>query len=258
MSLACLLADHVKRTIRATRGFRVAGLDWLVPWLTYTVSPALARLAPGRTVEFNGFSARLGFGDLYTFANLFEDYPIAELRQALGEVQKVIDAGANVGAFSWLVLQTARQIRRKIPVTAIEPAPENVTQLESQPFASELSVKSGAIGAQTGKGWLKPGHNSVTHTVAFARDNCDSAEVKIFDLESLCEVPVLLKLDVEGGEYSILRKGLPAQVLYMFLEWHAGSEADRPEDPRALVPLGVWRLISRDLYGSSTWFWKRR
>ena len=242
MNLACLLADHLKRTIRATCGFRVAGLNWIAPWLMYSVSPFLARLVPRRTVPFNGFSARLGYGDLYTFANLFEDYPLAELREALGEVQKVIDAGANVGAFSWLTLQIARQMNREIRVTAIEPAPENLAQLESQPFADELKVKRSAVGAKCAKGRLLLGQNSVTHAVAFADDYDDvggdeSASVEVCDLESLCEASVLLKMDIEGAEFPILRQGIPENVRFMFLEWHAGPETDRPTNPRPSFPM---------------------
>lgn len=250
MSTALLIRDHLKRIAVAARGFEIIGWKWIMPFLVYAGSPAISRLKPKKRVDFATFSTRLGECDIYTFANLFGDYPLKLLRQSLLEVTHVIDVGANVGAFSWLALKIAGQSGRKLRVAAIEPSEENVQFLRSQPFAVDLDILHGAVGANDGFGKLITGINSVTHTVEPAQNG-----VPVHSLQSLCTEPVLLKMDIEGGEFHVLRNGLPDNVRTMFLEWHSGPETDRPEDPTKLIPRGHWQCVSRDLYGSSTWYW---
>ncbi len=71
-----VVADHTRRTAIALSGFKVFGLSWWRPWLYYLLSPLLSRVFPRKIERFRGFNTRLGDGDLYTFANLFEDYPV--------------------------------------------------------------------------------------------------------------------------------------------------------------------------------------
>ena len=255
MKVIRLIKDHVCRTILAMRGFQLTGADWLLPWFLYAASPAVSRIARTHIADFPDFSARLGSNDLYTFANLFEDYPIRKLREALSQVNQVVDAGANVGAFSWLVLRMAAQIGQRVTVTAIEPSQENVRHLKAQPFAGRLDILHGAVGPEDGWGQMIQGKNSVTHRVKFAKERSRDS-VEIFSLEALCNKSTLLKMDIEGGEFSILQRGLPTNVRYLFLEWHHGPETGRPADPRPLIEEGTWEKLSNDLYGSSTWFWR--
>ncbi len=251
-SLPFLLADHSRRAVRATRGFRYFGRRWLAPWLCYAAAPLLSRVCRGRTADFGLFRARLGRGDLYTFANLFEDYSGGGLRDALRSVEQVIDAGANVGAFTCLSAHLARGLGRSVRITAIEPEPENFAALAAQPFAKYARLIHGALGPADGRGTLQPGINSVTHSVAFNEATQEGA-LQVHSLGTLCDAPTLLKMDIEGGEFAILQRGLPPQVRAMFLEWHPGP--DRPDDPRSVLAQGRWELLSHDLYGSSNWFW---
>ena len=105
-----LLLDHTSRVGRALKGFRVFGFGWLRSWIAYSISPVITRLVPGRIGHFNGFNARLADCDLYTFANVFADYPIDDLARALPEVELIVDLGANVGAFSFLMRALCRKI----------------------------------------------------------------------------------------------------------------------------------------------------
>src|SRR4029077_125023 len=98
-----LLLDHCRRSIRALEGFGVYGSNWLRPWTTYCLLPLLKRLVPGQIAHFNDFNARLDECDLYTFANIFEDYPVRDIERALDDVELIVDVGANVGAFSYLI-----------------------------------------------------------------------------------------------------------------------------------------------------------
>ncbi len=245
--ISALLLDHLKRVCTAASGFRLFGLRWGAPWMTYLAWPLLRRLGVKRMVNFGLFQARLGECDLYTFANVFEDYPVRCVAAAMRDVRLVIDAGANVGAFSLLATTLADGHR----IVAIEPSPENVSALERQSFAGRMEIINGALGPQSGLGQFVEGINSVTHSIDFSTDG----PVQICSLDDLCPEDALVKMDIEGGEFEILRKGLPDTVRYLLLEWHPGPQ--RPEAPRELWPQGKWTRVSEDLYGSSMWFWQR-
>jgi hypothetical protein len=113
--------DHSRRIVSALAGFRVYGGSWLRPWMTYCASPILSRVAPAGIAHFTGFNARLGECDLYTFANVFADYPIDDLARALPEVELIVDLGANVGAFSFLMRTLCRKIGCNPRIVALEP-----------------------------------------------------------------------------------------------------------------------------------------
>ena len=165
---AGLLLDHSRRIIRAANGFGVYGASWLRPWVTYCVSPLLNRVAGGRIAQFNDFKVRLGECDLYTFANIFEDYPVRDIERALNEVGLIVDLGANVGAFSCLVAALCRRHELDHPIVAVEPNTANVEFLRQQPFAGAISIRHAAVGAANGTARLVPGHNSVSDYVDFS------------------------------------------------------------------------------------------
>lgn len=235
-----MLIDHARRSLTATRGFGIYGMRWTRPWMTYAVSPLLNRMDRA-SVRFADFHVRLGEGDLYTFANVFSDYPIENISSALREVELVVDLGANVGAFSYL----AHSLGAK-HIIAVEPEPANAAFLRAQPFAHALDIREAAVGPSDGTARLMRGENSVTHHV----DLASAGETQVVSLASLCDAPALVKMDIEGGELPILRNGLPENVRYLVLEWHhAGA-------PSQFVR-GNWRHISTDMHGATTWWFSR-
>jgi FkbM family methyltransferase len=241
--------DHGWRTTSALRGFTVYGVRWLRPWLAYAASPLLRRIFGGRTMHFREFGARLDQCDLYTFANVFADYPMAELKRALPQVQLIIDLGANVGAFSYLARQIARKQTRPPRIIALEPDPANCSFLRQQPFAKEIEVHQQAVASVEGIGSLISGENSVTHRVDVSSRSIGLG-VPLVTLASLCSAPALVKMDIEGGELDVLSAGLPDQVRFLVLEWHGyGTPAD-------VLP-GNWRRLSRDMDGATTWWFSR-
>ena len=244
ISPARLFLDHLRRTIDALAGFRVCGGHWFRPWATYCALPIVKHLAPETSLQFDGFRVRLQECDLYTFANVFADYPLGEIVNALPEVNLIVDLGANVGAFSFLLRNLC-----DLPIVAVEPDPKNVAFLRAQPFASSVEIHEAAVGSFEGSGRLATGINSVTHHVDFA-EHAEGHTVSVLGLSSLCRAPALVKMDIEGAELGILEHGLPDNVLHLVLEWHHnGSPAD-------LVP-GNWKQISTDMYGASTWYFRR-
>jgi FkbM family methyltransferase len=252
---ARLVVDHTRRTIIALAGFKALGLSWARPWFSYLLSPILNRFSPARVVRFVGFNVRCGQCDLYTFANLFEDYPIEIVRQALREVDLVLDLGANVGAFSFLVRVLCEQDNLWPSIKSLEPNPQNVAFLRQQPFAHGVEIAEAAVGPTEGWGQLVAGKNSVTDRVDFS-DTRNQRNVRVVTLETLCDRPALVKMDIEGGEREILRNGLPPNVLHLLLEWHASAGTERDLAPSDFVA-GNWMKLSSDPYGSSMWYFRR-
>jgi len=240
-----VLLDHASRLWQSRAGFRVHGKSWLRPWAAYCVSPITYRASGERIALFDGFSARTNECDLYTFANVFADYPLIELRRALGDVNLIVDLGANVGAFSFLVRTLASQAR----IVAVEPDKKNVAFLRAQPFARTIEIREAAVGPFDGKARLIAGENSVTHHVDLS-GSAEGEVVSLISLDSLCQEPALVKMDIEGGELSILENGLPENIRHLMLEWHYGGV------PSDLVA-GNWKHISTDLHGATMWYWRR-
>lgn len=252
-----LLVDHTRRVVRASAGFRSVGFAWTRPWLFYIGSPLLNRIKRRGVLRFRGFDVRLGKADLYTFANLFEDYPVSLVRNALAEVSLVLDLGANVGAFSWLITALIKGESLRPHIVALEPNSENARFLGAQPFAGAIEIDEAAVGPRKGTGTLVSGENSVTDYVDFSGRSAGPT-VPIRSLDSLCDRPALVKMDIEGGEREILKQGLPEHVRHLFLEWHPLRAAGTP-DPRTpadFVP-GKWQHLSSDPYGSTTWYFQR-
>jgi FkbM family methyltransferase len=229
------------------------GIRWFPAWIAYALGPLIRRLGGGGRVRFAGFTARIGDTDLYTFANLFADYDVSLLDRSLEQVTAVIDAGANVGAFSWLVLARAASVKRPIKIKAVEPNPRTFEALKAQPFASQLECIQAAVGPESGVCTLIPSTSSASSRVSFSRG--DGEEVPMIAFADLVEGPTLIKMDIEGAESHVLRQALPEGVIAMFLEMHA--DAKGCAHPSDYVPNGRWIPLSRDVFGSTTWFWTR-
>ena len=254
LSVFRLLTDHARRSLKAVAGFKLFGFDWLRPWISYSFSPLLNRFLSKKTVRFGRFNVRRGECDLYTFANIFEDYRPDLVWRALQDVDLVVDLGANVGAFSFLVTTLCQRAGWKRVIRAVEPNRRNVDFLRQQPFAESLDIREAAVGPTEGEARLSRGENSVTDRVDFS--STDDNKVRLISLESLCDQPALVKMDIEGGEWEILRHGLPANVQYLFLEWHRDPTTERLLEPSDLIR-GDWKRHSGDLYGSTMWTFTR-
>jgi FkbM family methyltransferase len=237
------VVDHLQGFCAGLAGLRFIGPRWAWMLALYIVHPIIGRLWPGCTLSCGAFRVRLGYCDLHALMNLFRDYDISLLRRLLPTAELVIDAGANIGGFSYLI----RSLHPTIPIIALEPEESNFQFLMGQPFATTVDCRQVAIGPRSGRARLLIGENSVSHRVAFA----DQGDVSISSLESLVAGKTILKLDIEGGERAVLAAGLPAEVACVVMEWHFS------ESPRPLLPPGDLRLTLRTLYGLTTWSWVR-
>jgi hypothetical protein len=73
-----LFFDYARLSVQPLAGFRVYGRGRLRSRATYCFFPIVNQLEPKKIARSHSFNTRLGECDLYTFANVFADYPLFE------------------------------------------------------------------------------------------------------------------------------------------------------------------------------------
>lgn len=147
--------------------------------------------------------------------------------------QRILDLGANIGLYTLSAL--ARD--PEATVIAVEPDPDNLKLLQRNVIQNNLdkSVQIVPAAAGTGAGRMRfaSGKRELSHLVydegQDVHSGIDVDIVDVFDLARGCD---LLKMDIEGGEWPILRDprfaSLDARLIV--LEWHEpNSHADSPK-----------------------------
>jgi FkbM family methyltransferase len=239
-----VLLDYCERLRSVLRGFQHLGPRWAPAALAYLLHPLLRRVLAGRELNFGGYRARIGECDLFVLGNLFQEYDVSFIQRILPHVERVIDAGANVGAFAFLI----ERLKPGIEIIAIEPDAENFRRLQAQPFARRIDCRNEAIAALPGTCKVIKGTNSATHHVEPLTSNAVGEVVPCLTLNSLPTKPTLLKLDVEGAEKPLLADPLPDWVRAVVMEWHFPDES-----PQALFPAGMLKKGP----GAGGWSWQR-
>jgi FkbM family methyltransferase len=167
----------------------------------------------------------------------------------------VIDAGANEGDYSDVVLREARKRGREIALHAIEPSPRCAARLKAR-FAdrAEVRIVQAALGNRSGTALLYGGNSGSAHASLVSREVLTGAgmiEVPLMRLddylsEHSIETVHLLKLDVEGFELSAL-EGLGDKLNPDFLQFiqfeYGGATLDAGTSLR-----GLYRLLSKAGY----------
>src|SRR5256714_14038067 len=154
---------------------------------------------------------RHGTGDVVTLGEIFHDRqyaPPGELEGVLGDVRNILDLGANIGLFG------AFAARRwpDAEIVAFEPDPENAAVHEKTIALNGLGRKwkliPAAAGARHGHAAFSAGHAALSH-LADERPSdlldATSREVRVEDVLPRMARADLVKMDIEGGEWAILR-----------------------------------------------------
>lgn len=238
-----LALDYVQGFFCAVPGLYFFGPQWLFVLGIYLIHPMIGRLFRGRVIQCGPLRIRLGECDLSVLVNLMRDYDVRFLRAALKDCDLLIDAGANIGAFTCL----AKALKPSIAVIALEPDLENIAFLRTQPFADDIECRRAALGPRNGFGRFLEGENSVTHSIDFNA----GGDTEVLSLASLVSSRTLLKLDIEGGEKAVLSAGLPNEVEWLVMEWHFQGS------PVSLLPTGQLQQRLKTVYGQTTWSWAR-
>ena len=143
----------------------------------------------------------------------------------------ILDAGANIGAFTLYALQTAPQAR----VIAVEPAPDSCGRIRSllrlHGLESRCALHQVALGRIRGETTIQLNVGS-----QFRRSGLDGERVQMETLASLLQGKTLdlLKMDIEGAEYEVL-DSLPPSLLRgikrIVLEYHPNASPQKAIQP---------------------------
>ena len=138
--------------------------------------------------------------------------------------------GANIGLFSLAALDTYGPGTR---VVAVEPDPHNLALLRRNVAATAVEIHAAAASTAPGVVRFQSGRD---HESRVVRSDCagpgviDVHAADFFALAAGCD---LIKLDIEGGEWPLLRDARLASLdaTAVILEWHGpagtGEDAER-------------------------------
>jgi FkbM family methyltransferase len=245
----------IRHTVQA---FRVArSLDESIPFLLDAVRGAPPRrYTSKRTCRPVTLRARHDLQVAREFVSKRGYEPPAEIRL---QPRRILDLGANIGLFTLIALE---RYGPAALLTAVEPDPENMRLLEQNvrdnDVGGRVTTIQAAAGTAAGTARLAAGLHELSHL-----DERGNVEVPVVDFFDLAVGHDLVKMDIEGGEWPILRdRRLPelaADVLVM--EWHTrGCEAPDPaaEAERLLATAGyrVRHLSPPGLSVGELWAWR--
>lgn len=150
---------------------------------------------------------------LPSFREVWEDYNV---RAVVKGSPRVLDIGANVGAFSLM----ARELWPTCEVTAYEPNPELFQYLQHNVGDFATCINAAITDCKTPLRLVNDGPNRMCGHLA----HCATSEVNldVVHPDTLPEADIV-KIDVEGGELEIV-KSLRTPLLLM-VEYH--NEYDR-------------------------------
>ncbi|HEV2923478.1 MAG TPA: FkbM family methyltransferase [Solirubrobacteraceae bacterium] len=205
--------------------------------------------------------------DAATLAEVFYHhyYEPPEELAALGEPGEILDLGANIGLFGAFAVTRWPNAQ----IVAYEPDPANANSLErviaANGVADRWALVRAAAGSRDGEVRFASGLNVASHIVEHER-NSGSATLTVPLRDVLPQIASagLLKMDIEGGEWAILRDPRFAEhpPRVVVLEYHPEGCPDG--DPRAaaedalkragLQTKTIWH--GDDGYGM-LWAWRR-
>jgi FkbM family methyltransferase len=138
-----------------------------------------------------------------------------------GQRLAVVDLGANVGLFG-VYAQTTLPIRS---ITAVEPDPDNLVALRMCARANgrevDWRVVDACVGTSAGTVDFIPEQFAMSH-IAHGGESISTVAVPRVDVFPLVQHADLIKIDIEGGEWEILRDTRLAQLetSAVVLEFH--------------------------------------
>jgi FkbM family methyltransferase len=189
--------------------------------------------------------------------------PVKEaLAQAPTPLQ-VLDLGANIGLFGAFVLAHYPQAS----IVAVEPDPANAAVharvIEANPGVDWILVRAAAA---TAAGTLRFSPGGFSRSQAATEADADGIEVPAEDVLSRIAVADLVKIDIEGAEWTILADPRFAQTKAraVVLEYHQENcpgQDPRAEAERALAGAGlqVVRGAAKPQCGTGVlWAWRQR
>ncbi len=147
-----------------------------------------------------------------------------------GKCPVIVDAGANIGAFS---IYITNELRDSMPIVyAIEPSVNNFEYLKKNiilnNFQNTIKIFNVGLYNKNGVGYIDLSQACDAYSVADEPQNVGSQKVDVITLENFClnnniKTIDLLKMDIEGGEYCVfynLIEFIKKNVRTIFVEVH--------------------------------------
>jgi FkbM family methyltransferase len=207
--------------------------------------------------------------DAATLAEVFRNgwyEPPAGAAQRLAQARSILDLGANVGMFG--AFAVARWPDAE--VVGYEPDPDNATAHERAIAANGLGNRwrlvRAAAGAHDGEVRFAAGHGASSHLadVPGAGAAAETIAVAMQDVLDQMTGADLVKIDIEGGEWELLRdpRFTATPPVALVLEYHPA--ACRSDDPRgaALEALHAAGMRTQPLWHDAAtgvgmaWAWR--
>jgi FkbM family methyltransferase len=198
-------------------------------WLRLT--SAYVGLNPGLPFEIDLSSGGFAFretGDIATFWQIF----CREIYQVRPSDRLIVDAGANIGAFTLYALRNSALAS----VIAIEPAPDSCDRvramLRAHGMESRCTLHEAALGASLGETTIQLDAGS-----QFRRSGVAGHRVPMVTLDSLVPPDTildLLKIDIEGAEYEVFKSAsreLLRRVRRIVMEYHPVAPVEEAIGP---------------------------
>ncbi len=164
----------------------------------------------------------LTLGEIFARGEYAPPAPVAARLDALGRAPRVVDLGANVGLFGlWMLARTpAAQI------VAYEPDPENAAVharvIALNEAAAQWRLVPACAATTDGSTRFVAGKETLSHVDLHAAANGAAADVPAIDVFPDLMSADFAKIDIEGGEWSLLEdprfSDLPTPVLCV--EYH--------------------------------------
>jgi FkbM family methyltransferase len=206
-------------------------------------------------------------GDLYILEQIFGQRVFAWPPEVAAHLEGrdpliVLDLGAHVGLFaSWILTRVVGA-----EVTAVEPDDDNRRLLQRavdrNGLADRLRVVPACASTDDGTVLFAGGHGSTSHIVSERAADPHARPVPARDVLPLMARSDLVKIDIEGGEWPLLRDARfgDGRTAAVALEYHPASGIGSPRaEAIALLGRAGFATADVDMPGAETgmlWAWR--
>lgn len=208
-----ILPQSVKRFLRKSQ--MLVSLNSRLHWKVYLLKDWWGTIVWRRTTQVetpHGFKFNSGFHPAYRLMRTgqFEVEETALVAKLLDQVDLFVDIGANIGYYTCLALKKGK------PVIAFEPQQQNLRclfqNLLSNGWRDNVEVFPLALSAYAGLltlwGASGPSASLVRNWAGYSPRHSQIVPVSTLDnvvAGRFSEKKILIKIDVEGAEYQVLR-----------------------------------------------------
>ncbi len=220
-------------------GYFLEAMARSMGWLNVLVR---RELSPKVKVDVPAYTDAYDLSDLSNYERELIEMLQGHLSRK-GEPVLLLDCGADLGLFSALLVSSSDKIKE---VMAFEPNPRSFKLLERnlRMFPIPAKAMNVAVADFNGKGELKhPPHDDHDHAAFLVpAENGTVPVMRVDDLSLGRQRHVLLKIDVEGGELSVIRGAM--KTLSASHAFSVVFEAHRDQVKRAgIEPMAIVSLL---------------